>query len=255
MKAFVCLVCAVGLVVSLSAQVSTLCISSNKTTSLVFPFPIKHVDRGSKDILVQQVPEAENILFVKAASPGIAETNLSVVTGDGGLYSFSICYDKQPSVWVYQLPVNKKATLASSTTSLLDNPPALKGPRDRHWDVEAKLTGIYVKEDHFFFQFDFINDSPLDYTLDYLRFFIRDKKQSKRTAIQEIEYRPLFTAGNASLVKANDNNVVVVALEKFTIPDHKRFLVQIGEKGGGRQLQLTLSNRMILKARRLPDIK
>ena len=34
-----------------------LSISTDKTTSLIFPFPIKYVDRGTMDILVQPVKE------------------------------------------------------------------------------------------------------------------------------------------------------------------------------------------------------
>ena len=54
-----------------------LSISTDKTTSLIFPFPIKYVDRGTRDILVQPVKEDERILLVKAASKQFAETNHS----------------------------------------------------------------------------------------------------------------------------------------------------------------------------------
>ena len=64
MKRLVCMICGCWLFVSAIAQTS-LCIATDKTTSLVFPFSILHVDRGSKDILVQPVQEAENILLVK----------------------------------------------------------------------------------------------------------------------------------------------------------------------------------------------
>ena len=44
-----------------------LAISFYKTTNLIFPFAIKSVDRGSKDVLVQIAKGVENILQVKAA--------------------------------------------------------------------------------------------------------------------------------------------------------------------------------------------
>ncbi|MEO6136947.1 MAG: hypothetical protein ABIP35_17465 [Ginsengibacter sp.] len=52
MKRLVCLICGCWLLVSAIAQTSSFTISTDKTTSLVFPFPIRHVDRGTKDILV-----------------------------------------------------------------------------------------------------------------------------------------------------------------------------------------------------------
>ena len=59
------------------------------------------------------------------------------------------------------------------------------------------------------------NQSPIDYDIDLLRFYIRDKKQGKRTAIQETELTPLYIAGNTSLVKANNHNIIIVSLEEI----------------------------------------
>ena len=61
-----------------------LVISTDKTTALIFPFPIKYVDRGTKDVLVQPVKENEKILLVKAAAKQFGETNLSVITSESG---------------------------------------------------------------------------------------------------------------------------------------------------------------------------
>ncbi|WP_238698906.1 DUF4138 domain-containing protein, partial [Flavobacterium circumlabens] len=61
----------------------------------VFPFAIKSVDKGSPDILVQKAKGLENILQVKAAQKGFFQTNLTVVTADGKLYSFVLNYDEE----------------------------------------------------------------------------------------------------------------------------------------------------------------
>jgi hypothetical protein len=61
--------------------------------------------------------------------------------------------------------------------------------------------------------------------------------------------KPLHVAGNITQVKANSGSVVVVALDKFTIPDAKNLVVQIMERNGGRHLQLKIKNHHILKAK------
>ena len=255
MKQFVCLACALSFVLSLTAQMPSLCISSKKTTSLIFPFPIKHVDRGNKEIIVQQVAEAENILLVKAAAPNFPETNLSVITGDGSLYSFEVCYDSLPSVWVYKLPVQKEATMAAYANAVLVSQPLLKSLHHRKWDMHLRVTGVYIKGEVLYYQISIQNESQLDYPIDGLRFSIRDKEQNKRTAIQEIELHPLLIAGNASLVKAHDVTTIVVALEKHVIPDKKTLVVDVAEKGEGRSLSLHIGNRHILGATQLPELK
>jgi len=107
MKRFVCLVMMSWLFVSAMAQTS-LFITTDKTTSLVFPFAIRHVDRGTQAVLAQQVNESPTILLVKAAEKDFVETNLSVVTEDGSVYSFIVCYKSNPSTWVIYLPKIKQ---------------------------------------------------------------------------------------------------------------------------------------------------
>lgn len=54
MKQFVSFLCAMGMLVTSLAQGPCLSITTDKTTSLIFPYPITHVDRGTKDVLVEQ---------------------------------------------------------------------------------------------------------------------------------------------------------------------------------------------------------
>jgi conjugative transposon TraN protein len=255
MKRLVCLICGCWFFVSAMAQTSALCISTDKTTSLVFPFSIRHVDRGTKDILVQQVKEADNILLVKASAKNFSETNLSVVTEDGSVYTFVINYAEKPALWVYNLPENKKTTMTTYANGILDNRRILWGVRDNSWNIDAAVIGTYIKDDIIFFQLRIKNNSPINYGIEVLRFYIRDKKKGKRTAVQENELKPLHVAGNIAQVKSFNQNVIVVALDKFTIPDKKFMGIQIMEKNGGRHLMMKLNNKDILKAIPLPDLR
>jgi conjugative transposon TraN protein len=254
MKRLVCMICSCWLFVLAMAQTS-LCIATDKTSSLVFPFSILHVDRGTKDILVQPVQEAENILLVKAGLKDFPETNLSVFTSDGSVYTFQVCYQPIPTTWTYYLPTTKKATMATYANCILDNRRTLKGIRDNSWDIDAAVIGAYIKDDVLYYQLRIINNSPVDYDIEVLRFYIRDKRKSKRTAIQENELKPLQISGNTRQVKAFSRTVAVVALQKFTIPDKKFMGIQIMEKNGGRHLSMKLGNKDILKAIPLPDLR
>ena len=62
-------------------------------------------------------------------------------------------------------------------------------------------------------------------------------------------------ASNTTQVKANGTSSIVVALNKFTIPDAKYLAVQIMEKNGGRHLFMKVSNNKIMKAITLPDLR
>ncbi len=238
--------------VALAQQPLSIC--TDKTTSLIFPFPIKYVDRGTKDILVQQVKEDEKILLVKAAIKKFSETNLSVVTGDGNVYTFNVTYEEQPKELTFHLPPNKKGSIAAYCNGILNN----RGKRIMmvvHSNIITKLIGIYIKDDVIYYQLEIHNHSPIDYDIELLKFFIKDKKKSKRTSVQENELTPLYIAGNRTKVKGFNFSVIVVALDKFTIPDAKFLGIQMMEKNGGRHFNLRVWNNQILKAVVLPDLQ
>ena len=254
MRQLMCFICALGNFVISFGQETNLFISTQKTTSLIFPYPIRHVDRGTRDVLVQSVKEADNILLVKAASQNFPKTNLSVVTEDGSVYALAIAYGDSSSC-VYYFSPQVKMPVSAYANSILDNPKTMIGVRDASWDMIARVIGIYIKDDVIFYQLQFINQSSIDYGINFLRFYIRDRKRAKRTAAQEAELKPLYTAGNLREVKANSQNTIVVALDKFTIPDAQYLAIEIGEKNGGRNLLLKVNNRRIVKAILLPDQK
>jgi len=255
MKRFVCLVCGCWLFVSAFAQTTSLKITANKTTSLVFPFPVTHIDRGTKDVLVQQVKEASNIVLIKAASDSFRETNLSVVTGDGSIYSFTVNYHEKPEQWIYYLPEQMKTAIATYANSIMDNPRTMKGIQDKKWNMQVTVIGIYIKEHVIYYQLLLCNQSPIDYDIDLMRFYIRDKNKSKRTAVQENELSPLHISGNMKKIKAYSFSRLVVAMQKFTIPDAKYFAIQLMEKNGGRHLNLRVNNNKIIRAIPLADLK
>lgn len=255
MKQFVCTVCVLcGVVISSFAQSPSLQVATDKTISLVFPYSILHVDRGTKDVLVQPVREAGNILLVKAACKNFPGTNLSVVTGDGSVYSIGISYG-EPSTWIYHFPVGLKTSISTYASRVLDHPKTVKGVRDAHWDMIGSVIGIYSKDEVMYYQLLFQNRSPIDYDVNFLRFYIRDKQKAKRTAVQQTEITPLYLAGDISKVRAMTSNSIVVAVNRFTIPDGKYLAIEMGEKNGGRNLLIRVNNRKILRAIPLPDQK
>jgi conjugative transposon TraN protein len=244
-----------------------LAITNTKTTSLVFPKDIRYVDRGTNEILTQQVKGANNILLLKAAKVHFKETNLSVLTIDGKLYSFKVEYDSLPQGWVYYFKNDDSNSLSPNQSVLqqtslddiakLSNELLFKkrkvfGVACKKWQTLLMLKGVYIKTNSLFFQLTVKNTSHIDYDIDFMKVYIRDLRKSKRTSSQELEVHPLFIAGDTSRIKAQGKNDIVIALEKFTMPEAKYLAIEVHEKNGGRHLLVKLGNYRITKARLLP---
>lgn len=240
-----------------------LSITFYKTTNLIFPYAIKSVDRGSRDVLAQKAKGVENILLVKAGRENFTETNLSVITSDGKLYSFILNYSNNPSLLNISftkdttseetVPLlqseNNEAQMQLMTKRIAEEKRMLHAIHGYKYKIELRLNGIYIKGDVVFYQLEIKNHSNINYDIDMLRFFIYDDKKSKRTASQEIEIGPLYVYGDTSVIKDQSKNILVFAFPKFTIPDKKYLSIQLMEKNGGRHLQLRIHNRTIVKAK------
>jgi conjugative transposon TraN protein len=246
----------------------SLVIAYSKTTSIVFPFAIKSVDRGSQDVLVQKVKGLENVLMIKAAQKGFFQTNLTVVTADGKLYSFVLSYDE--SCPQLNLTLNKEKPEGqeiyfSSETGNEENiqkysklafydKKKLGGEKEIKYNIEFQLSGIFIREDVMYYRINVTNNSKISYDIDQLRFFIRDTKKVRRTASQEIEITPIYILNNAVKIDGQAENTFVFALPKFTIPEQKHLAIQLMEKNGGRHVELHVKNTKLVQVTVLPKL-
>jgi hypothetical protein len=122
---------------------------------------------------------------------------------------------------------------------------------DHSYGTSANLAGIYIHQEVLFFRLRMKNTSHISYDISQLNFYIRDKKQSRRTASQDLPMTPLSIKGAYGRLVGKSSLDFTVALPKFTIPDKKLLFIVLKEKGGGRLLRLRLKNKMLMKARQI----
>ncbi|MFH6997352.1 conjugative transposon protein TraN [Flavobacterium sp. FlaQc-57] len=246
----------------------SLMIAYSKTTNLVFPFAIKSVDKGSPDILVQKAKGLENILQVKAAQKGFFQTNLTVVTADGKLYSFVLDYNEDfpqlnltlnktkpdgQEIYFSDEIINDQDIEEYSKLALYDKN-KLRGQRKSNYDIDFRLNGIFIRDEVMYYRIKVTNNSKINYEIDQLRFFIRDTKKIKRTASQEIEITPVYILNDIDKIQAETENIFVFALPKFTIPEKKYLAIQLMEKNGGRHLEEHVKNTKLVQVTILPKL-
>ena len=116
----------------------------NKTVHILFPSPVTYIDIGSMDIIAGKAAGAENVVRVKAAVRDFPkETNLTVITEDGGYYSFDARYAENPQVATHEIGA------ATSASPAVQTPPAegrvlLEATgRERPAAVKKTLNDIY----------------------------------------------------------------------------------------------------------------
>lgn len=260
----------------------TIEVGFTKTVHILFPAPVTYIDIGSMAIIAGKADGAENVVRVKAAVRDFAEeTNLTVITEDGGFYTFDARYAENPTTSTIEIAAAESPTAQPASTSeparadegrvllrevgrerpatvkrvLSDiyrqNRADVKGIHTRKYGVEVEVRGIYVHNDVIYLHVQIANNTNISFEVDYRRFVVADRKAAKRTAQQQRTIEPLRVCNDPSIVRGHQRQRIVFALPKLTLEEDKILLLEIAEKDGARHQYLEISSKELLGAKAL----
>ncbi|MFD1145353.1 conjugative transposon protein TraN [Larkinella insperata] len=247
-------------------------VTANKTTHLIFPYEIKYADLGSKELVGDAIGNAGNVFRVKAAGRSLMESNLTIITADGRLFSFLVNYEESPPVLTYDLTKISAASMAPKSAKVSTGSNArladqLNGlgelamgskRRIKHIGTEQQgvnlhLKNILYRDDVMFLVLGLDNDSKMDYDLEFMHVFIsQSKKAGESSGAQDVAVEPIkvFDA-DVNTVPHRQQITKVIAINRMTLEKDRRLMVQINEKQGGRMLTLPIGTEELVAARPL----
>ncbi|WP_302785560.1 conjugative transposon protein TraN [Alistipes shahii] len=254
----------------------------SKTVHILFPSPVTYIDIGSMDIIAGKADGAGNVVRVKAAVRNFTtETNLTVITEDGGFFSFDVHYAENPAVSTINISAPKQTTVESGSTQpepasaegrvllqevgrekpatvkrvLSDiyrqNRMDVKGIRTKKYGIGVEVLGIYVHNDVIYIHTMISNETNISFEVDARQFIVADRKLAKRTAQQQTPLEILRVCNDPTVVRGHQRQRTVFALQKFTIPDDKVLLWEIIERNGARHQTVEIPAKELLEARLL----
>lgn len=260
----------------------TIEVGFTKTVHILFPASVTYIDIGSMAIIAGKADGAENVVRVKAAVRDFAEeTNLTVITEDGGFYTFDARYAENPSMSTIEIAAAESPATRPASSSepvradegcvllrevgrerpatvkrvLSDiyrqNRADVKGIHTRKYGVEVEVRGIYVHNDVIYLHVQIANNTNISFEVDYRRFVVADRKAAKRTAQQQRIIEPLRVCNDPSIVRGHQRQRFVFALPKLTLEEDKILLLEIAEKDGARHQYLEISSKELLGAKAL----
>lgn len=249
---------------SLYTEPHILPVGKEKMMYLIFPGKIIYEDHGSNNIVVEKAEGVDNILSIKAKKNYAEDTNISVVTENGKFYTFTLRFSLNPEIYTFiidkeeqqkvaildegELNTIQKKNIYEQINKMMFLPLKL---RDKIAGIKFEINNIFVYNNILFFRITMENETQINYTIDFMRMYIQDAKITKKTAIQQLEQNILFTYDYSDEVPALEKRTFVVAVNKFTIPDKKRMIIEVQEKNGGRHFYYKIKNKSILRAQQL----
>jgi conjugative transposon TraN protein len=245
-------------------EVDKISVNKYNNTHLIFPVSIKYIDFGNGEF-IQAIPaeNLQNVVRVSVLDKFDRETNISVYTEDKSFHTFDIVYNENETNYSFQIGKANESFALLNEEELTDKRKSdilrkisKKGRNMNHLGINKNkisfsVNNIFVDANKIIFRFMIHNKSNIKYDIDYIKFFIEDKKITKKTAIQEVELQPLFIDLFSKSIEGKTKSEVSVCFEKFTIPDNKNLIIEINEKNGGRHILYKLNNSDIIDAETL----
>jgi conjugative transposon TraN protein len=246
-------------------------VTYNKTSHVLFPSPIRYVDLGSDLLVANKAEPIGNVLRVKSAVRDFEEeTNFSVITEDGKFYSFDAFYSPYPTVLGYDLLKLQRNTerqystdvlfedLKGSSSSLTElimeslyrkNNRSIKHIVSKNYGIQFSLRSLYVNGNKFYFILEIENSSNVAYTIEWVNFKIVDKKNLKRTVVQDKLLEPIRVYFPTMTASDHSNMLGIYLLDQFTLLKDQILEIEILEKNGGRHQKVQLENKDLIHAR------
>ena len=254
----------------------------SKTVHILFPSPVTYIDIGSMDIIAGKADGAGNVVRVKAAVRNFTtETNLTVITEDGGFFSFDVHYAENPAVSTIDISALKQPAVESGSSQpepasaegrvLLQevgrekpatvkrvlgdiyrqNRMDVKGICTKKYGIGVEVLGIYVHNDVIYIHTMISNETNISFEVDARQFIVADRKLAKRTAQQQTPLEILRVCNDPTVVRGHQRQRTVFALQKFTIPDDKVLRLEIIERNGARHQTVEIPAKELLDAKLL----
>jgi conjugative transposon TraN protein len=220
----------------------------DKTVNIIFPYAILSEDHGSSGIIVQQRKGANHILHVKANQKNFSPTSVSVVTSDGSLYSFVVQYaddvyqlnyviDTADAVVVTEVPHNESILEEESERVSVLRGNVRKSVRDDY--SVLSLRGLYTSSSALWLKINFTNRTVIPFRVGFIKFFIRDKRRTRNSAVREKEIAPIYQEA-PDVFEGKRGEPLLFTFDPFVINKGQQLIMQVGESTGKRLIQLRI---------------
>lgn len=241
-------------------QSDTLFISMSQTVHLRFASELKYVNLGSRDIVAKIVDGSKDFVAVKAREAFTAVTSMSCLESNGAMHTFWVAYREHPtrldidtrSAGIdtgYDAP--KDTTFSfSSFKDIAAMKQELYHIGTRGYGIEVTCENLFVKDDVLFLLVSLRNDSAVSYEFSAPRFAVESKRRTRRGLQYEKAVFPRQSYGLGTVLPGAEGRLVFT-FDKMALLRGQVFRVYFYEKGGARNLTLTLGMRDVNEVKRL----
>ncbi|RFZ85105.1 DUF4138 domain-containing protein [Mucilaginibacter terrenus] len=238
-----------ALIGKLAFALDTAYVSHDKVTALFFQGPVKVL--GSQSCKYVITDKGNGVLTIKAVASNFKNVTLIVQDlSTKKVYSIPVAYSYGRAgrrigygstlvrTLVNNRPENTEEIIAQQLAS---GKRADVATHEKTGGIKAWINKVSLAGNRIYLRLDLRNRSNLSYGIDFVRFYIRDRKTVDRMATHEQEIVPLYSTLRSPTAVTKDHEVAkVFAFKRFSLLDDEALFIEVYERSGNRHLYLQI---------------
>ena len=274
---------------ALAQAPDTLFVSTSQVVHLRFASDLKYLSLGDRVLVARIVDGAKDFVALRAREAFDFCTTISCLETSGAMHTFLVAYSEHPGRLDIDTRAAQMSTASAaqygtapipgvgagdhhpkdssfflSSHSSADGLPSatftLEGlarrPQElyhlgkRDYGISLLCENIFVKDDILFLVLSLENQSAVSYEIAAPRFAVESRKRTKRGLQYEKALVPRAVWGLGTVAPGSDGRMVF-AFDKLALIRGQVLRIYFYEKGGVRNMVLTLSGKDLMKAKAL----
>ena len=249
--------------IGLAQAQDTLFVSVSQTVHVRFSSELKYVNLGSRDIVAKIVEGSKDFVAVKAREAFDFCTSMSCLESNGSMHTFLVAYREHPrrlEVDTRLSPSAPAAATAPQDSAFFSSPSSLTEIASMKkelyhigtsgYGIQVLCENIFYKDDVLFLLISVKNSSAVSYELASPRFAVESARKTRRGLQYEKAVFPRASYGLGAVAPDTEGRLVFT-FDKTTLVRGQVFRVYFYEKGGARNLVMTLNGKDVNGAKRL----
>ena len=247
--------CFLGALEARAQAPDTLFISTTQVVHLRFGSELKYVNLGNKAIVAKIVDGSKDYVAVKAREPFDFCTSMSCLESTGAMHTFLVAYREHPrrlEVDTRLSPSAPAAATAPQDSAFFSSPSSLTEIASMKkelyhigtsgYGIQVLCENIFYKDDVLFLLISVKNSSAVSYELASPRFALESARKTRRGLQYEKAVFPWASYGLGTIAPDTEGRLVFT-FDKITLVRGQVFRVYFYEKGGARNLVMTLNGK------------
>ena len=250
------------------AATDTLFISTSQTVHLRFASELKYVNLGDRVLVAKIVDGSKDFVAVKAREAFDFCTSMSCLESNGQMHTFLVAYREHPE----RLEVDTRVSPSAAGTAVSAVSASALAPADSlslsslsniatmkqelyhigtsGYGLQILCENIFYKDDVLVLLISVRNSSAVSYELATPRFAVESAKRTKRGLQYEKAVFPRASYGLGA-VAPDSVGKLVFTFDKIALVKGQVFRMYFYEKGGARNLVVTMNGKDVNGAKRL----